>query len=145
MQALGKTKIDFYWNVVVFCVLAVICSVFAQYGSLVLAWAIFVLQCILFVAIYFVYFKGVINLHYPLYFKPIIIFGTVALISSFSSLVFIKIIGIENPLIFITSVVAVSSVINYILCWTNRGDLILLPSPRLLLMKLLKSRLGRFY
>jgi O-antigen/teichoic acid export membrane protein len=142
VQALGKTKIDFYWNVVVFCILATICSIFAQFGGLILAWTLLALQCVLLVVIYFIYFRNVIDLHYSFYFVPILKFGAAALVSSFSSLSLINMLAINNQLLFITSVVILSGFLNYLLCWLSKDTMISLPSPLSLLNKLQNRVLG---
>ncbi|PMG75198.1 hypothetical protein BCU83_17870 [Vibrio breoganii] len=139
VQALGLTKIDFYWNVAVFCILSMVCAIFSQYGPSVLAWSLFCLQCMFFIAIYFVYFKRAIDLRYSLYFKPVIIFGTVALIASCSASAVVEVLGIVKPFFIITSVVILSGLINYVLCWFFGANLISLPSPAFLLNKWLRK------
>jgi O-antigen/teichoic acid export membrane protein len=140
VQALGKTKIDFYWNLFVFGILVVVCYTFSPYGTLALARALVILQCIQLVAIYYVYFKSVINLKLSVYFKPIIVFMLVALLSSVSaSLLIDSIPFINNQFIYVGLIVCISGGVNYILCWLFQSDMIDLPSPYLLICQLTKK------
>ncbi|MEZ9394587.1 lipopolysaccharide biosynthesis protein [Vibrio splendidus] len=136
LQAMGKTKIDFYWNVVTFLVLAIICDVFSKYGALSLAWALFVLQCILLVAIYFVYFRSVISFPAALYFKPIVIFGSAAFIASLISYHVLSFLHHSiGQYIYLAIVIILSLILNYLLCWWGSGDMIFLSSPKKIWLK----------
>lgn len=57
MQALGKTKIDFYWNLFTLIGLSIICALTSIRGGVVLAYSLVLYQMALFVIVFYVFYK----------------------------------------------------------------------------------------
>ncbi|MCG3744036.1 lipopolysaccharide biosynthesis protein [Vibrio cincinnatiensis] len=71
-QGLGKTKIDFYWNLFVLIVFTAVCLLTASHGALYVSWGLAILQLALLNLVYFVFYKRIISFEFSGFIKPIL-------------------------------------------------------------------------
>lgn len=71
-QGLGKTNIDFYWNVSVFFIYAIIAFISAQFSELYTAYSYAIIQLLLLNAVYVLFYKNTVGLAFSRYITPII-------------------------------------------------------------------------
>lgn len=71
-QGLGKTNIDFYWNVSVFFIYAIVAFISAQFSELYTAYSYAIIQLLLLNAVYVLFYKNTVSLAYSRYITPII-------------------------------------------------------------------------
>lgn len=72
-QALGQTKREFNWNVISFILNVIVTSIAVQFGSVVLAWSLVIMQILLLPFIYCYIFKPLFNMPKENYFSPILV------------------------------------------------------------------------
>jgi len=136
-QGLGKTKIDFYWNLSVLALFGLLCIVLAPYGAYLLAWGLAILQGILMNVVFFVFYKRIISLKYQWYISPILIFSLLSIFSVVFSVFLFRSIPVEiNYLLYTALVCGLSTVIYYLGSYQFQRNIIELPNP----FYLLKSR-----
>jgi O-antigen/teichoic acid export membrane protein len=73
VQVLGKTKLDFYWNLATLGLFAIVLFISAQHGALVLAYAMVVIQLILMLSVYQIFIKNLTAISIVDFFKPILL------------------------------------------------------------------------
>jgi O-antigen/teichoic acid export membrane protein len=73
VQVLGKTKLDFYWNLATLGLFSIALFISAQQGALVLAYAMAVIQLILMVFVYKVFIKNFTEISIVDFFRPILV------------------------------------------------------------------------
>ena len=72
-QALGQTKREFNWNVISFILNVTVTSVSVQFGSVILAWSLVIMQILSLPIIHYYIFKPLFNMPRSSYFSPILV------------------------------------------------------------------------
>lgn len=136
VQGLGKTKIDFYWNLSVLGVFSLLCILLAPYGAYTLSWGLAILQLFLLNVIYFVFYKKIIQFKYLLFITPILLFSLLSFISVLLSTFFISTLSWDLSTLMYTIIVSsLSTCFYYIGCYYFQSDLIEVKSPYSLLKR----------
>ena len=129
-QGLGKTKIDFYWNVSVLALYSLLCVVSAPYGAYTLAWGLAILQMLLMNMVFVVFYKRIINFDYRWYITPILIFFVLSLFSVSISVLLVSSLPFDIiNWLNIALVSMLSTVGYYLLSYHFQGNTIALPTP----------------
>jgi len=127
-QALGKTSIDFYWNLSVLVLLSLLCFVLVPYGAYVLAWGFAILQAVLMSLVFIVFYKRIINLRYQCYISPIILFSILSTCSVYISVFLLNyFIGYMSNLFYVVLVTVLSTILYCIGCSQISRYIIKLP------------------
>lgn len=72
-QALGQTKREFNWNVISFILNVTVTSIAVQFGSVILAWSLVIMQLCSLPIIHCYIFKSLFNMSRSSYFSPILV------------------------------------------------------------------------
>ncbi|WP_456296811.1 oligosaccharide flippase family protein [Vibrio sp. AK197] len=140
-QGLGKTKIDFYWNLSVLGLFGVMYSVLARYGAYNLAWGSAVLQTLLLNVVFLVFYKRIINFKYSWYITPIITFLVISVGSIFISEYFVSYASlIHSNFVYLTLISIISIGIYYMGYYVTHNSSAPVPTPMGLINK--KKKLG---
>lgn len=116
-QAMGKTNIDFYWNLSVVGLFSLLCFILVPYGPYVLAWGFAILQAVLMSLVFIVFYKRIINLSYQCYISPIILFSILSVCSVYISVFLLNyFIGDMSNLLYVVLVTVLSTILYYIGC-----------------------------
>jgi hypothetical protein len=83
VQVLGKTKLDFYWNLATLGLFAIALFISAQHGILVLAYTMAIIQIALMVFVYQMFIKNLGLVGMMDFFKPIFLSVLTVLITIF--------------------------------------------------------------
>ncbi|MBG9994700.1 oligosaccharide flippase family protein [Pseudoalteromonas sp. NZS127_1] len=136
-QGLGKTKIDFYWNLSVLGLYSLLCIVLAPHGAFTLAWGLALLQLLLINVIYLVFFKKLIKFKYSAYIYPILVFSGLSFLSILLGVGIIYNVSFYfNDFIYITSVSIFSIFFYYLVCYKFQNNIISLPNPYFFINKI---------
>ncbi|ROS65583.1 oligosaccharide flippase family protein [Vibrio crassostreae] len=128
-QGLGKTKVDFYWNLSVSFLFSIVCILLAPYGAYFVSWGLAGLQLVLLNLVYLVFYKRIVSLNYTSFIIPIVKATMVSLLSSFFAMVLASIFVFSDSYYsYFIVVVTMSSLIYFVGCSIVYSDLIKLPN-----------------
>ncbi|MFH0255802.1 lipopolysaccharide biosynthesis protein [Vibrio rumoiensis] len=129
-QGLGKTNIDFYWNLSVLGLFSLVCIIFAPYGPFTLAWGLAILQAILMNIVFLVFYKRIIQLKYKCYITPILAFTALSILSVYISELLVSSVSLTiSYLLYALLVSFLSTGFYYLSCYQFQSDVIELPDP----------------
>lgn len=144
VQGLGKTKIDFYWNLSVLGIFALTCATFAPFGAYHLAWALAGLQFLLINVIYLVFYKKIISFRYLWFISPIVVFSTISFVSVYvSTLIVFNMFPSSLELVTIISVTSLSMLLYYLGCYYFQRGLVDIKSPKEILTMFRLKKVSR--
>ncbi len=138
-QGLGKTKIDFYWNLFGLCIFSLMYAIIARFGAYQLAWASAILQLVLMNIVFLVFYKRIIQFKYPWYILPILTFTVISIVSIYAAHTLTSMFGsvvMNNNFIYLALVSLISISIYYIGCYITYNNSAPMPSP----MKIFKRK-----
>jgi len=129
-QGLGKTKIDFYWNLSVLGLYSLVCFMLVPYGAYALSWGLLILQAVLINMVFVVFYKWVINFNYKWYITPILMFTALALISVSISIWLVSSFPFDTQYVLTVVFVSLLSSCFYYFCsYQFQGNTLMLPNP----------------
>jgi len=143
-QGLGKTKIDFYWNLSVLGLFGLVCLILAPYGAYHLAWGLVAIQAVLMNFVFVVFYKRIISFKYESFIYPILIFAILSLCSVCLSIWFTS--SVQLNVNVVMSVVAnsiLATCLYYVFCYHAAKKVIPLKNPYTL-VKALGIKIYRF-
>lgn len=117
-QGLGKTNVDFYWNLSVFVIYALLAFLSSQFGAIYTAYSYALIQVFLLNFVYFVFYKKNIGLSYSGYITPILSCFFISLSICLAFIFFLKASFFTSKNMLLSNIIYVvmCSVVYFLYC-----------------------------